>query len=944
MTFFSPKPPAAPLPQPVEEPSSESVWQFLKRNRLAFLIVLFIYTGIFLFIFRGVLREIPAILRGEMLLNADELVPIFNMQSQFFDQLRNNFSDLTNGYEFRLRYAVLTTWMRYYKLLPFALVFGCLASAFINFVAVCLFLRTLVRDRIPASVLIRGSALAVLFINLLLVQSKIIHFYTLILGFNQFLIALLFLIHGIFIAEKKPYRSLIAGSIFAIATPAVHYIVLYILVFILVSIAGLILRKRFQSDATPAADDRDALPSISIPSRILLGMAAMVFFVIIPYAFFAKYYVLNEAMNLDDTVPISYVLIETSSLTLTQQLTFDIGSVMDNFLLGKYTISFARYTKIFYFLLTLLPLVAAVRYATIGKNKGRQAVIGILVFTYFFSIWCGMGYPSGSSLPTFHSLLAAIANHLYALNSRIADLLLALIAIFIHVLRYPHRFQLIMFALALTLMPLGIAHGEMVFRGFFARHFSAKRRIYAHAVVAVCCIAFFVPLFCNWEYRVALFSGDFAGYLAPYPVKELREVKTTLDALPPGKTIVVPPSETQKRIVDTNGIEHKFIDKFYIYYLDFPSYYYGLTGDLENKRPFFLLYSALMSGQHWWINSLRNQNVRYVVLNKELGANPLTGVKEYLKDSETILWNQMAMLPSVFEKLFENQSFVLYEMSPLPADAEHYLLDLDWHAFSCTQERSVQRNPPVRTSLPNLMDPWKGDEKHVVSVNPQKTLLDLFVMRHPEQFSRPDDSSFAFNADHIPSSRYFGIIYAMLTLFQNSKYNLLNMSVPGIYDTLTGTFVGLPKKTLIRFPVVASAKEDYVVFVRGIFTRNTMKVQMNGSTISRTLNERESPIVYVNAKTYLDYAPAVVETGQLSNAQLEKSTPLSTLPISSQFQYIRIGQFSVEKGRNWLYLSKEDKNPMVVEGILLLKAREEQGILSPATAPSFITPDQLLGK
>ena len=58
------------------------------------------------------------------------------------------------------------------------------------------------------------------------------------------------------------------------------------------------------------------------------------------------------------------------------------------------------------------------------------------------------------------------------------------------------------------------------------------------------------------------------NFLAPYPVTPLKEVKNELLKRPPGKVVVLPPTETAKVIVDIAGVEHKFIDKFHIYYLD----------------------------------------------------------------------------------------------------------------------------------------------------------------------------------------------------------------------------------------------------------------------------------------------------------------------------------------------------------------------------------------
>ncbi|MHA4875092.1 hypothetical protein, partial [Enterococcus faecium] len=74
-----------------------------------------------LVIFRDVLFAIPSVLRGDAVIAGDELVPFFNWHSQLLDQAAGQFNELVNGYEFRVRYAFLTTWLRYYAVLPFAI-------------------------------------------------------------------------------------------------------------------------------------------------------------------------------------------------------------------------------------------------------------------------------------------------------------------------------------------------------------------------------------------------------------------------------------------------------------------------------------------------------------------------------------------------------------------------------------------------------------------------------------------------------------------------------------------------------------------------------------------------------------------------------------------------------------------------------------------------------
>ncbi|MEV9417929.1 hypothetical protein AB0360_26890, partial [Klebsiella pneumoniae] len=90
---------------------------------------------------------------------------------------------------------------------------------------------------------------------------------------------------------------------------------------------------------------------------------------------------------------------------------------------------------------------------------------------------------------------------------------------------------------------------------------------------------------------------------------------------PEGKTVVLPPTETAKLVQDANGVDHKFIDKFFIYYLDKPSYYYGLTGDVKNKFDFFLILRGLYYQQDWWINVARDIQIKYIVVNRKIHSN-----------------------------------------------------------------------------------------------------------------------------------------------------------------------------------------------------------------------------------------------------------------------------------------------------------------------------------
>ena len=110
--------------------------------------------------------------------------------------------------------------------------------------------------------------------------------------------------------------------------------------------------------------------------------------------------------------------------------------------------------------------------------------------------------------------------------------------------------------------------------------------------------------------------------------------------------------------MDINGVEHKFIDKFHIYYLDLPSFYYGLTGDSDNKHEFFLMLRAMYYEQGWWVNVARDLDIKYIVVNKELVANTVGG-QEYLREVERIIIPELDRRSAYLTKLFQNESYVL---------------------------------------------------------------------------------------------------------------------------------------------------------------------------------------------------------------------------------------------------------------------------------------------
>ena len=67
------------------------------------------------------------------------------------------------------------------------------------------------------------------------------------------------------------------------------------------------------------------------------------------------------------------------------------------------------------------------------------------------------GYSEPGWLPTFHRTIAAISRLAYGSQSTIGDLVLTITSTIVQVLRFPHRFELILFMMACMLMPISLA-------------------------------------------------------------------------------------------------------------------------------------------------------------------------------------------------------------------------------------------------------------------------------------------------------------------------------------------------------------------------------------------------------------------------------------------------------------------------------------------------------
>lgn len=951
------------VPDPSEETAPRE-----RELRIATVVARWISVAYYLaalVIFRDVLAAIPSVLSGHSVIVGDELVPFFDWNTQLLDQAAGQFNDLTNGYEFRVRYAFLTTWFRHYAVLPFAILLVIPTLVVVAYRVTARFIIDVFPTLSPVTVAI-ATAFPTALIYLIVIYAKITHFYTLGLGLVMMTVSVLYLLRALLFTPVHWVRHMLVASVVTLLNPAVHYLVLFSVFF---AVAGVVLATgelaRWIRVGGPAR--LRALPGRVLgllrsgaPARRLRGVlhrwggttlgrgiaGAVVFAVVtlIPYALFVKYVALRGVENLSETVPGDYYFIRDASVSWLHVVSWDLAGIMDKVYYGDYLAKVPRYPNLIYMVLFFAPLVVPRLRRALATTRAHRQLLGVVYVISVFAIWATIGYSEPDWFPSFHRALAAVTRTVYATGTPIGSLTLDLSSAVVQVLRFPHRFQLILFALAPLVMSLPLAwgidalHGRWLARRDAVSSPTASRALDSHllrgAAAMILALSFLAPFWSNANYRQTVASGDWGTFLAAYPVTDLAELRQQIEALPDGKVVVLPPTETAKLTEGDDGVDHKFIDKFFIYYLDAPSFYYGLTGDSYNKFQFFLILRGLYYQQDWWINPARDIGLRYIVINKKLHSNGGVGA-EYLPDVESYIGPALARQEKLgmVERRFENDTYALYEITDRAAEQRRTLLvdsswadylRLVWNRLDLTRCYDLAYLPFYQG------DPADGNTQ-VYSADPTSAGVDVWVTQHRDSFFTPTAKTFPFDSNVVASSYYLSPMFREFLLFSNTKWNRTGTITPGVFGTIAGSFVAVPRPTSVTVPVTVPADGRYRVLLRGAYGGNRVTVRSSGLGIdlSRELRSSSEGLQFYTEDSVYTSDRTPVDSTSMSVEQLEAATADGLVPVNMRYEYTDLGTVAATKGSTSIVISKTDTDPMLLEGVVLIPEDEYQQAIAP---------------
>ncbi len=954
--------------RPTVEPTAGG----MSVRTIALIVGLIYYAGA-LIIFRHVITAIPSVLRGESVIAGDELVPFFNPSSQLLEQAAGKFNELTNGYEFRVRYAFLTTWVRYYKVLPFAILIVIPSIFWVVYLTVARFMDR-VFTTLSSQAIYLATAFPVALIYLIMVYAKVTHFYTLLLGLGMFTVSSLWMLYALLFERIKWRRYVVLSSVVTLLNPAIHYLILFSLFFVFtvvtlflgevarwIRLAGPRRVRRVPRTLRRLATSPVRLRMLrylwhrwtrSVMGRCVSAGTIFAVVTLIPYGLFVKYVALRGVPNLSETVPGDYYFIKDASVSWLHVISWDLAGITDKLLFGDYLAKVPRYPNIAYTLLLLVPLVVPPVTRRLFPIRPHRQLLGVIYVQMVFAMWATFGYSEPIWLPTFHRALAGLTRAATATQSPVGSLTLTITSTIVQVLRFPHRFQLILFMLAPLVMTLTLAVGidtlSARWTARYARGPRAERdRLFIRLAATVWVASvFFTPFLANAPYRTVFSSGDLSGFLSDYPVADLRQLKNALEALPDGKTVVLPPTETAKLVVDDNGVDHKFIDKFYIYYLDKPSFYYGLTGDIKNKFEFFLILRGIYYQQDWWVNEARNIGLRYIVVNRKLRDNRGVGA-EYLPHVEDYTDPDIKQLPSYLKLRFQNKSYSLYELVDQPQPVRQTLLiDSSWSSYLKLVFTRLDLSRCYDFQYLPYYEPPPADKRKpmLVTTDDKRTAaLDLYMLDHPKLIAKPDSKIFAFNPDIIASSYYLSPMFRSFLFFSNTKWNRTEIITPGVFGTLRGSFIGLPRATRFDAPVTITQPGRYHLLMRTAATANTVDITAPALGYDHSFELRSPPQDLQMFDVDKVYTPdrVPVDTAAQSVAQLEQKIPDQLVPVNLAFAYQDLGTVDATAGPHTFSIDKTDTDPMLFEGLMLVPEAEYQHLTLPPEATVVDNPNTL---
>jgi hypothetical protein len=850
-----------------------------------------------LFIFRDVILNWGQILTGDVIVGPDELVPIFNFQTQYLDQQTNPFSELTGNFEFRVRYSWLTTWWRLNQILPFTLVFFNALSLTIIYWSVKKFTNLFFETKkIDSNFLFSGAFSGAFISYLILMYTKITHFYTLTFGFAIWSVGIVLSILLFLNFENlKRHQIFKRGAFIVLITvfnPATHYVVLTIFLIALLLTSDVLSKTWTTIKIKKIPDLRRPITLTIIASLIALGYLLYYFAFVTTFGKF----------GVQDFVGLTRRIIEASSSSIWQIISLQTGGILDFHHHALYQIEPGnRLFNLIYSLAVIGVFLITVFWVKQKTITPHTKFLGFFnSFLAILAVFFAIGYQNQFSAHNFASWVLGYTGDSTNIISRF---LTSAITTFFLVLRFPHRFLFIYqltvsFAISICLVWL--------LQNLISHWFNFKKQILSTLII----ILALIPYFAGQQIAPTFFSGNWSGFFAPYQIpQDLKDIKQYLAQSKiqnKGKLLLLPSSEIPLRTTENNQQEIKTIDKLWIYYLNYPSLYYGLGSENSYKDNFFLVYFNLINNRSW-LNLVRNKGVEYFLVNKNLG---IRDGYNYRNDIEKKIQGDFDQLEKqgLVKKEIDGQNWTLYKLDDnLVSEKTNLFLNDDW---SKTSREIFSRDVifPDYTFYNINRDICEQNQFAIYGGNKvnfnsrqepnyinQKNTKDLNLMCFKREIQY-NDNLLPFKRDLSSTNDFISNSFTILTTGdspQLTTYNNLDSVNPGTYGSIDKKMIFLTEKSS-KLQFLFNLKEGGVknIDLRAKALDNRLKITLKNN----------------DGKTLLENNIQARDTNNFINTR-------GDYVLNNFNYYTLINKYDFQKGDYILEIEKLDDNTIAFDAL-----------------------------
>jgi hypothetical protein len=780
------------------------------------------YALFHLLVFWAVLAAWPAILHGDAFIAKDELVPFFDWSTQFIQQIVGGGQSLTYSDEVRLSYTFWTAWVRYTDFLPIALILFGTLSAWLLTYAEYIVLRELFNPSRLKHIyfVLLASFLGSFPIYLILLYSKLTTFYSLIIGFSLFALAISLVLVDLIVNKRLTAKRALIAALVVLINPAIHFHVLFyitLLFIVVILLSRKMIMKKWQ----------ELWPIIKYSLILVISSG-------VPYALLILYGLKAAgASDVANQIPLSYWGIYYNSIPLEHQLGFSTTAQIDVGKYGAYLAPTPRLTTLMLFGAIIVGLIILFKVKKIQKliQMATLSFVGLL-----FAMFMTVGYGENSYSYSFHIMLGQItsaASHLGFVGEQFNKV----VYVFLNILRYPHRFQFIQYYFAMLLIGLAVLGVIMRYR--------TKLKI----ALPITVIVVLSSIFANSDYRAAFLSttGDMGGFTRAYYVPEdLKKAKTYLQDYKDPKLFILPSLESS-RVLEQNGKEFSFIDKTWIYYLNKPTYYYGAGASMENKAVAAEVYRYIKDDPATSERIIANSiQATHILVPKNTKVNKLqVQYYPFLEPSIHIMLRKSYF----YDKVIDGKDYELWQRkSPLSKE-------------SCVvEDSSMVRKCPVHapmyypTQLRDNKDVLREEIKSArLATGPTTSQLLLRAADDSKSVFLPTSDRLPYQSTIVESSVFATTGPSLKVLdIKNSNYNLFRRKLPPLASVLVPQFVGTTKDGLeLGFNVKGKSPGPQELYVFALGNRKELQLRIGGRQyVATPVGSRDdSKYIYYHVRT-----------------------------------------------------------------------------------------------